>query len=224
MGSGTVLIGCMPAARLFDKTAHGGSIVFGAGTVLIGDFAAIGSRKVFPGRQHYGNCGIQSSKQIIHQATGANPNEDVILSVALSGGYAENNIINSKRGSTGATGRQGLLQEYNVSSIVIDKPNKDDLAAALKEDKGIIANVDAGKLWNDPEYVGSGHAIVIIEGDFNEKGELTHVYINDTGTAQQGRRLSINDMLEAMRARQNDKGISSYQINVTTDPIWNHVR
>lgn len=36
MGSATVLIGGMMAARLGDMTAHGGSIVVGAPTVLIG--------------------------------------------------------------------------------------------------------------------------------------------------------------------------------------------
>ncbi len=35
-GSATVLIGGMPAARLGDSTAHGGAIVLGEFTVLIG--------------------------------------------------------------------------------------------------------------------------------------------------------------------------------------------
>ena len=35
-GSATVLIGGKPAARLGDSTAHGGSIVLGCMTVLIG--------------------------------------------------------------------------------------------------------------------------------------------------------------------------------------------
>ncbi len=35
-GSGTVLIGGKPAARMGDSTAHGGSIVAGCATVLIG--------------------------------------------------------------------------------------------------------------------------------------------------------------------------------------------
>lgn len=35
-GSATVLIGGSPAARLGDSTAHGGAIVAGAPTVLIG--------------------------------------------------------------------------------------------------------------------------------------------------------------------------------------------
>ncbi len=36
MGSPTVLIGGKPAARLGDPTAHGGTIVLGCPTVLIG--------------------------------------------------------------------------------------------------------------------------------------------------------------------------------------------
>ena len=35
-GSMKVLVGCMPAARLGDMTVHGGAIVVGAPTVLIG--------------------------------------------------------------------------------------------------------------------------------------------------------------------------------------------
>jgi len=35
-GSGTVLIGGMPAARMGDATAHGGTIVAGSATVMIG--------------------------------------------------------------------------------------------------------------------------------------------------------------------------------------------
>jgi len=36
VGSATVLIGGKPAARMGDSTAHGGSIVLGAPTVMIG--------------------------------------------------------------------------------------------------------------------------------------------------------------------------------------------
>ncbi len=35
-GSGSVLIGSMPAARMGDLTAHGGVIILGCPTVLIG--------------------------------------------------------------------------------------------------------------------------------------------------------------------------------------------
>lgn len=35
-GSATVLMGSLPAARMGDSTAHGGTIVLGAPTVLVG--------------------------------------------------------------------------------------------------------------------------------------------------------------------------------------------
>ncbi len=36
MGSATVMVGGVPAARLGDTTAHGGAIMLGAPTVMIG--------------------------------------------------------------------------------------------------------------------------------------------------------------------------------------------
>jgi uncharacterized Zn-binding protein involved in type VI secretion len=37
LGSFTVLVGGLPAARITDMTAHGGTIVLGCFTVLIGE-------------------------------------------------------------------------------------------------------------------------------------------------------------------------------------------
>ena len=42
LGSFTVLVGGLPAARMGDMTAHGGAIVLGWFTVLIGDAGAVG--------------------------------------------------------------------------------------------------------------------------------------------------------------------------------------
>ena len=222
MGSPTVFIGGVPAARLFDPTLHGGSIVFGAATVLIGEFAAVGAVTVFPGQQHFGNCGVQSSQQLIHQATGQNPDEHAILGLAIAGGYAANSAKDSERGATSANARQALLKEYGVGSTIIINPSDKDLAEALKDNKGVIAAVDAGELWGNSDIVGSGHAIVITEGDFNENGDLSHVYINDTGTGQQGRRMSVSDIRKAFDTYRKNKGTPS--INVTDSSIWTRIR
>jgi uncharacterized Zn-binding protein involved in type VI secretion len=42
-GSMTVLIGGMPAARMGDLTTHGGTVVMGCPTVMIGDMGGVGS-------------------------------------------------------------------------------------------------------------------------------------------------------------------------------------
>src|ERR1044071_947963 len=47
-GSATVLIGGLPAARMTDNTVHGGMIVIGFPTVLIGDAAGGGGATTFP--------------------------------------------------------------------------------------------------------------------------------------------------------------------------------
>ena len=222
LGSPTVLIGGLPAARLFDTTAHGGSIVFGVPTVLIGEFAAVGAVTVFPGQQHFGNCGVQSSEQIIHQATGQPVAENTLLAAAIAGGYAQDSPKADERGGTGAASRQGLLQSYGVSSTVVQNPTEADLANALKDNKGVIASVEAGTLWGYGRPIG-GHAIVITEGDFNEHGELTHVYVNDTGAGQQGRRMTTAEIMQAMEDRKDPKrGISS-ALNVTDAPIWTQI-
>ena len=213
-----------------ETTVHGGSLVFGAATVLIGEFAAVGAVTVFPGQQHHNNCGVQSSAQLINQATGQKLDEEAMLGLAIAGGYAESpkpgdaGQLPQPGGGTTAADRQALLAELGVPSEVMRNPTKEQLAEALKENKGVVANVDAGELWQDPRYENGGHAVVITEGDFNEHGELTHVYINDTGNNQQGRRLSADEMLKAMQTRKDKKGNSSYQINVTKDPIWTQIR
>lgn len=217
-GSPTVLVGGLPIARLFDATAHGGSIAFGAGTVLIGEFAAIASTYVFPGQQHYNNCGVQSCEQLVHQVTGEFTNEENMLSRAIAGGYAADQSQNTTAGTTNALSRQALLREYGIESVIIQSPNEDDLADALKNNKGVIAAVDAGALWNDPNFKGDGHAIVITEGDFDSTGNLTHVYINDTGTGQQSRRVSINDTKKIF------DDYSHPSTNVTNEPVWNQIR
>jgi uncharacterized Zn-binding protein involved in type VI secretion len=59
-GSMTVLIGGMPAARIGDNTAHGGVIVVGLPTVLIGEVGMGGAGSAFAGRmmaaQRIGSC------------------------------------------------------------------------------------------------------------------------------------------------------------------------
>ena len=60
-GSATVIICGMPAARIGDSTAHGGVIVAGCPTVLIGDFGSGGASPVPPGMAGSGQA--SSSQQ-----------------------------------------------------------------------------------------------------------------------------------------------------------------
>ena len=184
-----------------------------------------GGQKVYPGRQNYGNCGIQSSSQVIAAATGTKPNERDLLDESVKDGNADDVFLgrlrravfdekNPESGGTSPKQRQAILAKHGVPSD-IKKTTPDNLAKAIRDNKGIVVNVDAGKLWNNPQYAGGGHAIVIYDGDFDENGNLTHVYVNDTGKNQQGRKMAIGDFMKAANAKKPQSSM-----NVTQQPVW----
>ena len=110
-----------------------------------------------------------------------------------------------------------------MDSPILNNPTEEDLAAALKDNKGVIASVEAGDLWGYGRPVG-GHAVLISEGNFDEHGELTHVYINDTETGQQGRRMTTAEIMQAMEDLKDPKRGISPALNITTAPVWTQIR
>ena len=184
-----------------------------------------GGPTVYPGQQKYGNCGIQSSGQVIAAATKTKPDERDLLEESVKDGNAHDVFLgrlrravfdehNPDSGGTTPTQRQAILAKHGVDSE-IKKTTKKDLAKAIRDNKGIVVNVDAGVLWDDPQFLGGGHAIVVYDGDFDENGNLTDVYVNDTGAGQQGRKMKIDDFMDA--ANSNKVGSS---MNVTKKPVW----
>ena len=115
-GSPTVLVNGLMAARIGDKTLHGGVIVTGAPTVEIGGGTA-GGTLGFPNQwlqtfnaaasgrtsgsvqQSYQNCGVESSRQLI-TAAGKNVTEDQLLNWAL----ANNQALTSSAGRSQSGG------------------------------------------------------------------------------------------------------------------------
>ena len=108
------------------------------------------------------------------------------------------------------------MKNYGVDSTLVDSPTKEDIAKAIKEKKGIVIGADAGVLWNDPQYLGGGHTVMVTNGDFDKNGNLTDVYINDTGTGEQGKKVPIDDFMKANKPSPGHDG----RMVVTKDPIW----
>jgi len=173
-----------------------------------------GGKKIYPGQQKYGNCGIQSSGQLIEAQTGKRPDEKAALDDAIAKGNASDNPVDSEKGGTSAAQRQKILKDGGVDSKIVPT-TPDALGEAIRDNKVVVANVDAGELWNDPAYSGGGHAITVYDGDFDENGNLTHVYINDTGAGKQGRKMTIDEFMKAANAK---KGGSS--LNVPDKPSF----
>src|SRR5580700_3468594 len=139
MGAATVKIHGQPAARMTDKTMHGGLISFGSGNVMIGgptagvtlgdpdaaakDCAALAATRHTPGSPHqsYGNCGIEAWRAIINRqraADGLPPlTEDDALARAIGLGAAAHDPDKPwSYGSTTVDDRVKLLGDQGVDA------------------------------------------------------------------------------------------------------------
>ncbi len=231
-GAFPVPIGGSPAARITDPGTHPGSVIMApgcptvliglagtAGNVLVGTQAcqaAAAGRASGATQQSYNNCGVESSRQIINQATGASLSEDGLLSSAISSGSASGTpgaSLTLANGGTNAAGRQAILANNGVPSTVV-QTSPDNLGLAMSRGQGTIVSLDAAALWGPPTPPGSLHAVTVTGVEYDDAGNRLAVIINDTGTGQCGQRVPASQFDQATAAHP------SSQLNVTANPIW----
>lgn len=187
------------------------------------------ARQVFPGQQHYSNCGLQAIAQIIHQAGGKAVNEDALLKSSVEQGLAQRGDGKMGPGPVdwkdvgknplawGGTNQYSLqknLANRGIPSQVVPMTAK-NLKDAILGRKGVVAEVDVSELWK-PTSQSGGHAINVVDGVFDAKGTLTGVVVNDTGTGQQGRVVAIKDFIDATMAHPS----GAPKLVVTDNPVW----
>jgi uncharacterized Zn-binding protein involved in type VI secretion len=229
-GSFVVPIANQPAARMTDTTIHGGSIVMGCPTVLIGLAgvagnvaagramcqAAASGRTSGTTKQSYNNCGVESSRQVINQANGTSISEDSLLQQSINSGLANGTPGSPPTvpdGGTDPLTRQAILGANGVPSTVM-QTTADNLGTALSQGRGVIVSMDAAPLWGGSTPAGSLHAVTVTGIEYDDNGNPTAVYINDTGTGRCGQRVPIATFNQATGAHPNSR------LNVTTNPIF----
>jgi uncharacterized Zn-binding protein involved in type VI secretion len=227
-GSATVQIGGKAAARLSDKTMHGGTIANGSGNVIVGGrttgstlgnpkagFSAF--KKAVNGRlsgstqQSAQNCGIESCRQIINQATGMSVREKPLLNRALKNGWADRGATWKDSGGTGPAERQAILTNQGVASGR-QPQSMENVQQGVAEKRGVITSHDAGLLWDDPTYAGQGHAVTVTGVRYDTNGKPATVFINDTGTGKGAQPIPAQRFQDSLRANR--------EINITDRPIW----
>jgi uncharacterized Zn-binding protein involved in type VI secretion len=228
-GAFPVPIAGSPAARMGDQTVHGGAIVMGCPTVLIGLSgtagnvrvgtemcnAAAGGRASGTTQQSYNNCGVESSRQVINRANGSNLGENQVLQNAIDNGWASGTPGSPPvfaDGGTGAAGRQSILANAGVASTV-QSSSLGNLGLAMSRGQGTIANLDAAQLWGGTTPPGSLHAVTVTGVQYDDAGNVTHVIINDTGTGQCGQSVPVATWNAAVGAHPGPS------LNVTNTPI-----
>ena len=237
-GAFPVPVSGSPAARVGDMTVHGGvilppgcpTVLIGlsgtAGNVFIGTImcqAAAGGRGSGTTQQSYNNCGVESSRQVINQATNSNLTEDQLLQTALDNGWAsyDNPATPSGTppvfgdGGTNPSTRQSILINSGIASTV-QAGNLENMGLALSQGKGVIASLDAYYLWPPHPDLDPGalHAVTVTGIEYDDNGDVAHVIINDTGTGECGRRVPVNTWNDAV------SGHPAPALNVTDSPIF----
>ena len=244
IGSIGVLIGGRPAARMLDKTLHGGMIMTGFPNVLIGDINAVVGPAIFPGVQRHANCGVQAIQQVIRQTTGVAHEEDALLHLAVYGGF----VRPKPTGFIGATvpaARHDMLAAHGVASTTVAPPRqlsqedkaagkslnqvhnanvKSALTQALQAGKPVLVGLDASQLWHG-KADGGGHVVLAYDADFDGQGEMTHVYINDTSAPnpaqQKGHCVPAADFQASLDLYVNRKNLKPEScLNIIETPMW----
>jgi hypothetical protein len=214
------------AARQTDKTMHGGTIMLGSLNVEIGGpaagatlgnvaagtaacNAAAAGRTSGSVQQSYNNCGVESSRQIINRATGANIGEDALLDQSTRNGDADSARRRFDSGGTSPSERQNILANNGVPST-LQPATMANITQAVAEGKGVITSHDVSVLWG-PGNSG-GHAVVVTGAQYDANGNLINVIINDTGQGICGNVIPAAQFQNSLRPGRD--------ANVTTNPIW----
>jgi len=228
-----VLIAGKRAARVFDTTTHGGFIATGEESVLIGEYAGMAAVHVWPGQQSFGNCGVQCCNQVIQQATGIKYSEIQALTFSINMNWATPDKFRPElNGSTTITSMQSMLGHFNIKSTIYNTSSiitgslafRKKLTKALRKNRGVIIALNANTLWypTSNNHCYTPHAVLITEGEFDEQGSLTHVYINDTGNGEQGSRVTLALLLQAMMALIDPTtGRLATNFLITNRRLWN---
>jgi hypothetical protein len=219
------MVNGLMAARLTDKTMHGGVIALSSFNVNIGGPTAgatlgnptaggatctslAGGRTSGSVQQTYQNCGVESSRLLINR-TGKNMSEDALLNQSMSHGDADDERRRADSGGTSPAERQSILARNGVPSTQ-QNATMANITQAVAERRGVITSHDVSILWG-PGNSG-GHAINIVGLQYDAMGNLLNVITSDTGVGQCNRSVPAGQFQRSLR--------SGRPANVTVNPVW----
>lgn len=128
-----------------------------------------------------GTCGLVSCVNILRLA-GVNITEEQIVNYASDNSLCDKgNPCAGDNGGTSFINRQAILAHFGVHSEIVAS-DITNIASAISKGKGVIASFDAGRLWDDPDYYGGGHAVTITSVKKDSSGSILGFYLCDSGT------------------------------------------
>lgn len=225
------------ASRAFDDSSHGGKLVIGSRNVVIGGpqgMGAIGAgkgacqamaagRTSGQARQSYGNCVLESARQLIRRATGNKVTEDELLNHALGSSLCVNSpsTPTSHGGSDGEKARQ-LLGDYGVPAERMPAEGPATLGAvkqALAEGRGVMAFVDPHEISPALYPSSACHAVVVTGVELDKDGHVTAVFLNDSGAGECGKKVPAAAFGAGLRNLPSERASGGAKLLVTKGAV-----
>jgi hypothetical protein len=179
---------------LLDKLPDGREVVIHGDVPRLADHV---HRQGENDRGFRGTCGLCSIEGILKQF-GFDVSENKIVDYAADHGLCETHGPPEACGGTTLFDQVLLLRDFGVGAFVDVGDSLERLASRVEEGRGVIAEVNAGVLWDRAEYYGEGqanHAIVITGTARDPKtNQLLGFFINDSGVPSAGRFVDAQTM------------------------------
>lgn len=132
-----------------------------------------------------GTCSETSVANVCVMA-GLSVSEGDVVKKAIANGWCNTSAADeSTRGSSNPFSQVAMLNSYGLRAEIVDGYNIKRMAELVRDGRGVMLSVNAGKLWGVPEYVEGGwvnHKITVTGVVCDaESGEVAGFYIADSG-------------------------------------------
>ncbi|MET3449667.1 calcium-binding protein [Ralstonia sp. 1138] len=167
-----------------------------------------------------GTCALTSIANLATQANQA-LSESQVVQTAIDNNWCVTDPTKAdyQRGGSNYVQQQALLSSYGINSGIIMGYNEQAIANLIKGGRGVIIGLNAGKLWDDANYLDNGgvNHVVTVTGVACDAatGAINGFYIADSG------RGLVSDMTRYVSSAdfRNDADVANAYSIYTVDPI-----
>ena len=136
-----------------------------------------------------GTCGLVSCEEVLREF-GRDVDESQVVSEAVKMRFCEITGDPASSGGTSPHTQVELLETYGVAAHVERIQTLVQLAHIVERGHSVIAEVNAGRLWNDVAYYDWGHMnhAIVVTGVARDasNGRILGFFVNDSGRGAPG--------------------------------------
>jgi hypothetical protein len=148
-----------------------------------------------------GTCGLCSCENVLRSFGLQVTEADIVNFASLHGLCNIDSPDPAMCGGTTAEWQAEILTRLGIPASQFQGGTLEDLAANIDQGRGIIVEINAGVVWNDPNYDSGGYAnhAITVTGVARDpmSGEIQGFYINDSGSGRAAQFVDASTMREA---------------------------